>query len=320
SGNIGFPFVTAAKRSRANQELVCEVSSFQLEYTDTFRPAVALVTNVAPDHLDWHESYRAYLAAKAKITANQTADDLLIVAAGDEGGSNIAESSKARIALFGLRPPDELRESAAAGMLAETVAGIDGDAVIVEQDGERSELMSVADIRVTGAHNLENVMAACLAGRERGVAPDAIAEAVSSFEGLPHRGRLVAEIKGVHYIDDSKATNPAAAIAACRGLERVILIAGGRAKGLDLTALNETRPSLKAVVVMGESARQMARVFDGVRCYSADWVEDAVDVAAGLAREGDTVLLSPGCSSLDQYQSYAERGDRFAARVKQLEH
>jgi len=158
------------------------------------------------------------------------------------------------------------------------------------------------------------------AALEWGVDPEVIGAAVAAFSPLPHRSTLIGEIDGVRYIDDSKATNPHATLSALRGLERVVLIAGGRAKGLDLSALAEQADRLVGVVAMGEAAGELEGLFSGrVRFATAPWIEEAVETAADWAGPGDTVLLSPACSSLDQYASYAERGDRFAAAVGRLE-
>jgi UDP-N-acetylmuramoylalanine--D-glutamate ligase len=147
-----------------------------------------------------------------------------------------------------------------------------------------------------------------------------IGAAVAAFSPLAHRSTLIGEIDGVRYIDDSKATNPHATLSALRGLERVVLIAGGRAKGLDLSALAEHAHRLVGVVAMGEASDELEGLFaERVRFATATWIEEAVETAAGWAAPGDTVLLSPACSSLDQYASYAERGDRFAAAVRRLE-
>jgi UDP-N-acetylmuramoylalanine--D-glutamate ligase len=192
--------------------------------------------------------------------------------------------------------------------------------VVAEGSAGQASIVEVAKIRLAGPHNLENVLAASLAALEWGVDPEVIGAAVAAFSPLPHRSTLIGEIDGVRYIDDSKATNPHATLSALQGLERVVLIAGGRAKGLDLSALAEHAHRLVGVVAMGEATDELEGLFAGrVRFATATWVEEAVETAAGWAAPGDTVLLSPACSSLDQYASYAERGDRFAAAVARLE-
>ncbi|MDQ4149222.1 MAG: UDP-N-acetylmuramoyl-L-alanine--D-glutamate ligase [Actinomycetota bacterium] len=317
-GNIGFPLVRAATTLPPETTLVCEVSSFQLAFIETFRPGVAIVLNVADDHYDWHEGYDDYLRAKGRITENQTEDDLLVVAVDDPGCLRIAESSRATLAGFGLGPPADLRKQAEErlGRPLGPVAGAASGRIVIDSGGQPSEVAEVREIRMRGAHNVENVLAALLAARWCGVSDAAFTRVARSFDNLPHRMSVVAEIDGVTYIDDSKATNPHATLKAMTGLDRVVWIAGGRAKGLDLSALRSIKPQLSGMVVMGEAASDLEKLFDDVPREKADSVEDAVAVAARMARPGDTVLLSPACSSLDQYVDYAERGRRFAEAVR----
>lgn len=320
AGNIGFPLVKAARSSPRGTRLVVEVSSFQLAFIDSFTPSVAIVLNVADDHYDWHLGYEDYLDAKARVTENQSRDDLLVVAVEDTGCLEIADRSVARIAAFGPGKPDAVRSQLESriGRRAEKVAGTRDGRLVVQSDGGELELMNLADIRLNGHHNVENVQAACLAALDCGASPQSIAATVGALENLPHRTCLVAEINGVRFIDDSKATNPHATLKAMEGLDNVVLIAGGRAKGLDLSPLAAVRPALKGLVVMGEAAPRLEELFQGVPSQHAAIIEDAVLMAAGLAARGDTVLLSPACSSLDQYSDYAERGRRFADAVRSL--
>ena len=320
AGNIGRPLVEAARSAPSGSALVCEVSSFQLAFIDTFRPQIAVVLNVGDDHYDWHSGYEDYVAAKARITENQRAGDLLIVRAGEPGCMAIAAGSTAEVAAFGVSPPDEVRAAVQLGLGrgVSTAAGVVGDRIVIASSGAETELMNLRDIRLHGLHNVENVLAGALAAVRFGVAPEVAAEAVSTFSSLPHRTELVAEKDGVRYVDDSKATNPHATLRALSGLDQVVLIAGGRAKGLDLTVLSAVASSLTGVVVMGEAADELKRVFAGIRQAEATDVEEAVALAAGMAAPGSTVLLSPACSSLDQYASYAERGDRFRRAVEAL--
>lgn len=334
AGNIGFPMVDAVTQlgpaPGPRAVLVCEVSSFQLAFCHTFQPAVAVVLNVADDHYDWHHGYEDYLAAKARITACQGPGDLLIVNAADAGSTRIARGSHATLGVFGLAPPAEVA-AADLGRPPAWVAGVEAGAVVVDGPEGRQRVIDVGQIRLSGPHNLENVLAACLAalacgsswdwskGRQWELGVAAVRGAVASFTPLPHRSTLIGEIHGVRYVDDSKATNPHATLRALQGLERVVLIAGGRAKGLDLAPLAGEAHRLAGVIAMGEATQELAELFQGtVRFTAAAWVEDAVAIAAGWAEAGDTVLLSPACASLDQYSSYAERGTRFAAAVAAL--
>lgn len=319
-GNIGVPLVTAARESEGGEFLVAEVSSFQLAFIDEFRPAAAVVLNVADDHYDWHTGYPDYLAAKARITENQRADDRLVVRVDDPGCIAIAAGSRAEIAGFGLDTPSEIwaRLSLSLGRAPSLVMGVEDERMIVFDGSEKQTLTNLRDIRMEGLHNLENVMAAALAAMKFGVEPAAIASVVAGFGNLPHRSELVASKDGVRFIDDSKATNPHATLRALDGLSNVILVAGGRAKGLDLSPLAGVAHQVSGVVVMGEAAAELEQVFEGVPCARALDVEEAVELAVAMARPGDTVLLSPACSSLDQYADYAERGNRFKRAVLAL--
>jgi len=319
-GNIGEPFVTAARASAEEDFLVAEVSSFQLAFIERFRPAVAVVLNVAADHYDWHNGYEEYLAAKARITENQTSSDRLVIRVDDPGCLAIAAGSKAEVAGFGLDAPEEVwaRLKLALGRAPALVAGVSGDRVEAFDGIRSTALTNLSDIRMEGLHNLENVMAAALAAGKVGVQPQAIASVAARFGNLPHRMELVATVDGVRYVDDSKATNPHATLLAMRGTRNVVLVAGGRAKGLDLSPLAEVAGRLSGLVVMGEAAMELKKVFAGMDPAEAADVEEAVRLAAGIARPGDTVLLSPACSSLDQYSDYAERGSRFRRAVLTL--
>lgn len=317
AGNNWTPLVEVARSAPDGSIIVCEASSFQLALIEEFRPEIAVVTNVADDHYDWHGGYEEYLAAKARITQNQTANEVLIVKASDSGCMKIASGSDAQFRVFDPQPLAHLVEQAraATGRVPGGVGGVEGGRLFVEVGGVRTPLMRVENIRLRGLHNIDNVLAAALCAVERGVDSYAAAKAIEEFDGLPHRTSWVAELQGVTYIDDSKATNPHATLGALEGFSNVVLIAGGRAKGLDLSVLARAKSRLAGAVVMGEAASELEVIFAGIRVRRASDVEDAVEIAASMASPGDTVLLSPACSSLDQYSSYAERGERFAKAV-----
>jgi len=320
AGNIGVPFVEVVSHHTEGRTIVCEVSSFQLYFIDQFRPRVAVVLNVGDDHYDWHPGFDDYLAAKARITENQGDEDTLIVNAFDRACLQIAEGSKAKLSVFGSSEVEEIRS--AAGSLARTpavIAGCSAGRIELHDPDGLLDLMSISDIRLQGAHNLENVLAAAAVCSEYRVQASDFSRAVSSFHGLPHRMAFVREVGSIRYIDDSKATNPHAAMMALKDVHDVVLIAGGQDRGLDLSPLLEARDRLKGLVVMGGTAEKLEKLFAGmVPIESAASVEDAVALAAKLASPGDTVLLSPGCASWDQYSSYAERGDRFQRAVMAL--
>ncbi len=191
------------------------------------------------------------------------------------------------------------------------------DGVLVAPDG--AELARVSEMQRALPHDVTNALAASAAALEFGVSPDALRHALSTYATLPHRVALVGEASGVQWVDDSKATNPHAALHAVRAFPSVVLLAGGRNKGLDLSALAEGADHIRAVVAFGESAADIARAFEGARPVTrTSTMREAVDAAARLAQPGDVVLLSPACASFDAYESYAARGDDFAAEVRAL--
>lgn len=322
AGNIGLPFVEAVRHHTEGKTIVCEVSSAQLYFIEDFRPRVAVVLNVADDHYDWHGGFEDYLAAKSRITENQTESDVLVPNAFDEGCLRIASKSKARISAFGSSSTETIEQvvRASTSRAAELTCGVEDETVRLSwADGKTQDVLSLADIRLPGAHNLENILAATAAATEYGVNANALSRGVVSFEGLPHRMSFVREVNGVRYVDDSKATNPHATLRALEGLNRVVLIAGGDAKGLDLSSLLTAKDAIKNLVVMGAAADELEKLFAGqVPIRRAGDVEDAVAIARQVASAGDLVLLSPACASWDQYANYAERGNRFQKAVLSL--
>jgi UDP-N-acetylmuramoylalanine--D-glutamate ligase len=301
AGNIGLPLFDAVFSSA--EVLVVEVSSFQLALTEQFRPQVAVWLNLAPDHLDWHPSFEHYAASKAKVWANQGPTDVAVANAEDAAVMAAASSAPGRLVTFGLGTGDYRVEG-------ERLCGPGGEIIICAGDLPRSF-----------PHDRANALAATAAAVSAGADLEACRSVLVSFEGLPHRVEPVAELGGVRFYDDSKATTPASVLAALSGFESVVLIAGGRNKGLDLSVLGEGRRRLRAVVAMGEAADEIAAAFNGpagvpvIRAWS---MADAVKAAASAAEAGDAVLLSPGCTSFDWYSSYAERGEEFARLVREL--
>jgi UDP-N-acetylmuramoylalanine--D-glutamate ligase len=303
AGNIGRPLAEAVEGEA--DVLVVEVSSFQLALTSTFRPRVAVWLNIADDHLDAHGSFDAYVAAKARIWANQRGDDLAVVNADDPIVLAAANGAPARVTTFGLGADPTPDWHVAGGALR-------------RPDG--SELLDVDLLPRSLPHDVANALAAVAAADAAGASADGARLALTGFASLPHRVSLVVDAGGVRWYDDSKATNPHAALAAIRGFESVVLLAGGRNKGLDLGALTEARDRIRAVVAIGDSAPDVVRAFEGVGTpvQRADSMDAAVHLASRFARPGDAVLLSPGCASFDWYANYAERGDDFARAVHAL--
>ncbi|MFN2526647.1 MAG: UDP-N-acetylmuramoyl-L-alanine--D-glutamate ligase [Actinomycetota bacterium] len=303
AGNIGLPAVEAAVAAPSDAVLVLEVSSFQLATIQRFKPRLAVLLNVAEDHIDWHESVAAYGAAKERLVENQEEGDIFVFNLEDRFAAELAGKARS------LAVPFSARKAPANGI------GLSGDDVIWR--GRR--LFGVGEISLPGTAGLENTLAAAAAALEYGIEPFAVGQATKNFRPLPHRLDTIAEFAGVLYIDDSKATNPHAVLGAVSGLQDVVLIAGGRAKGMDLSVLAETVPPVRAVVALGESKDAIAEVFEPlVPVELSSTMDDAVRRAHRLAVSGGSVLLSPGCASLDMYENYARRGEEFARAVKSL--
>jgi UDP-N-acetylmuramoylalanine--D-glutamate ligase len=281
--------------------LVVEASSFRLQFIETFRRKVGVWLNLAPDHLDWHGSIEHYAAAKARIWENQSADDLAVANAEDPIVMRHVRKAHSRLETFGFRVGDWR---------------VDGNR-LTQPDGE--VLLETKELWRALPHDCTNILAASAAAVGGGATLDGVRDALRAFRGLPHRVSLVGDHDGVRWYDDSKATGPNAVHAAVRGFDSVVLIAGGRNKGLDLGELADDAERIRAVVAIGESAPLVEAAFDGKRPVAvATSMDEAVTLARGFAKRGDAVLLSPGCASFDWYTSYAERGDDFARAVREL--
>ncbi len=295
-GNIG-QAVTSAVGS-AIDVAVIEASSFQLRFIDRMHAHVAVVTNIAPDHLDWHGSFDNYFAAKARIVERQTDLDLLLYDEDDVGAGKLAAQTPGRaLAISGTR------------------VSRDG----IGPDTETGDLrlgpasLRLAALQVDDPAFLADVAMASIAAMEVGADPGPVAEVAAAFRPGEHRRQLVATHHGVSYVDDSKATNPHAAVAAIRAYPSVVLIAGGLAKGLDIRPL-AAEPNVKAIVAIGDSGPDLIEASAGRGVLAAS-MDEAVTVATEAARPGDTVLLAPGCASFDMFDSYAARGSAFSAAV-----
>jgi len=307
AGNVGRPVLDLV--GRALDVAVIEVSSFQLEATEAFRPKVAAVLNLTPDHLDRHGDLASYGAAKERIFAAQSGDDVAVLNFDDSRVAAMASRAPARVLPFGRMHPN-----AGAG------AWLEAGAVRLS-DGASSQTLSLDGLALEGRHNRENVVAALACVYALGSDPAAGLAALADFRGLPHRSEAVATLGGVRFVNDSKATNCGAALRSLESFEAPILwIAGGRGKGADFADLCDV--AAKQVVhafLVGEAAAEIERTLAGrVRCERADSIEDATRRAAACARPGDLVLLSPACASFDQARSFEERGERFRLAVRSL--
>jgi UDP-N-acetylmuramoylalanine--D-glutamate ligase len=291
-GNIGRPLSDVIGTDA--DVLVIEVSSFQLRFTDEFHPAAAVLLNVAPDHLDWHGSFDAYLAAKSRIHHRQGPGDLLVFDEDDPGAQRAVAGARADVL-------------AVSGVRRARGGGPEGDTLWIGDLAVDLEGMASRDPAY-----LVDLAAAGLLARHLGASREGVAAVVHDFAPEHHRREVVGTWGGITWVDDSKATNPHAAVAAIRAYPSVILIAGGRNKGLDVTA-PAREPAVRYVIGIGEAGAEI--VAGARRGAVAASMTEAVALAEDVAEVGDTVLLAPACASFDQFQSYAHRGDAFAAAV-----
>ena len=290
---------------------VIEVSSFQLETVETFRPRIAMVLNITPDHLDRHGDFKTYAAAKARITAFQTGEDFLVLNGEDKETQMVAAKTKAQIYWFSGRRP--IKQG----------AFVHGESILfVPRGGSKAEpVMPVAEISLVGAHNVENVLAAVCAARLAGVESATIRGAVRAFKAVEHRLEFVREVAGVRYYNDSKATNVDATMKAMEAFAGGIhLILGGKDKDSDYRVLAPlVRERVKTVITVGSAAEKIERQLDAVvKIESAETLARAVAFAHEMAVAGDTVLLAPACSSFDQFENYEQRGRVFKELVAAL--
>jgi UDP-N-acetylmuramoylalanine--D-glutamate ligase len=307
-GNIGTPAISLAERAKPETVIVLEVSSFQLETIQSFRPKVAVVLNVTPDHLDRHRTLENYVDAKARIFENQSDDDFAVLNADDPTCALMAERTKAQVFWFSRQK--EVKQGAWVR---------EGD-ILFRDGAQQREVMQVSEVPLRGAHNLENVLAAVCAAALMGCAPDKIREAVREFKAVEHRLEFVAAIRGVDYYNDSKATNVDATIKALESFPANIhLILGGKDKGSDYSVLNDLlRQRVKRVYTIGAAAAKIESQIKDVEVVHAETLENALRRANAVAEAGDVVLLAPACASFDQFKNYEERGRVFKEIVQSL--
>ncbi len=307
-GNIGTPAISLAEQAKRETVIVLEVSSFQLETIQTFRPKIAVVLNVTPDHLDRHRTLEVYVAAKERIFENQRGDDFAVLNEDDPTCVAMAERTRAQVFWFSRQK--EVKQGAWVR---------DGSILFRDERGQR-EIMEVAEIPLKGAHNLENVLAAVCASALMGCAPEKIRQAVRDFKAVEHRLEYVATIRGVDYYNDSKATNVDATIKALESFPANIhLILGGKDKGSDYSVLNDLlRQRVKRVYTIGAAAAKIESQIQGVEVVHAETLENALRKANAAAQPGDVVLLAPACASFDQFKSYEHRGKVFKEIVRGL--
>jgi len=308
-GNIGTPAISLVERATPETITVLEVSSFQLETIRTFRPKIAVVLNVTPDHLDRHRTLAAYTDAKARIFENQQAEDFAVLNADDSVCVGMASRTRAQVFWFSRKK--EVQQG----------AYVHNGRVWFRGAAGQRETMLVSEIPLKGAHNVENVLAAVCVGALLGCAPERMRKAVRDFQAVEHRLEYVATIRGVEYYNDSKATNVDATIKALESFPaNVHLILGGKDKGSDYSVLNDLlRRRVKRMYTIGAAAGKIeSQIKSAVEIVHAETLENAVKRAGAAAQPGDIVLLAPACASFDQFQNYEHRGRVFKEVVEQL--
>ena len=303
-GNTDTPFVAAVNDNENRYEVfVVEASSFGLDRVRQFRANAAAWLNLSHDHLDWHGNFHAYATAKSNIWKTQQAGDIAIAPHDDAAVRAWTKDISSQLMTFGLGK---------------------GDVHCTEREliahGER--IVAISELRRSRPHDQLNACAAAALALSMNASPQSVAEVLANFDGLAHRLQFIATVNGVRYFDDSKATTPHATLAGMAGFDQAVLIAGGRNKDLDLFELRRIAPMLAGVVLIGESAKILAQVFDGiVMTTAADSMDAAVKLAASMALSaGGDVVLSPACASFDWYRNYKDRGDDFKRAVHLLEH
>lgn len=308
-GNIGRPVTEAVLDAEVDTVLVAELSSFQLRFVTSLRVEVGVLLNLAEDHLDWHGDLTAYGQAKARLWEGQEPDDWAVTSREDARCRALRDQhARGRHADFSGTAP------------VERGVGLEGDRLVRRVGSQVASLIGLEELTSRAPHHVANVAAAATVASLAGASDAAIAAAAREYRAGRHRFETVAEIGGVTYVDDSKATNVHAAAAALAGVGDVVWIGGGRAKGVELSALAGALQHTRAAVLIGEAAEQLQQVCAGVGvpAVHAGSIEAAVAAAAARAVPGSTVLLAPACASFDQFRDYHERGERFAAAVRTL--
>ncbi len=308
-GNIGTPVISLVSQSSPDSLIVLEISSFQLETIQQFRPWIAAVLNITPDHLDRHRTFQAYLDAKARIFENQQAGDFTVLNADDPTCAALKNKVQGSLYWFS-------RKHA-----VENGAFLKDDQIIFRQNGQEQKVLSRGDIQLKGAHNLENALAAVAMSMIAGCAPEQVRQAVAEFRAVEHRLELVTTLNGVAFYNDSKATNVDATVKALESFPgKIHIILGGKDKGSDYTVLNPLlRERAKRAYLIGAAAEKIASQIQGsTPLVRSGTLERAVRQAFEAAGSGDVVLLAPACASFDQFENYEHRGRAFKELVLSL--
>jgi UDP-N-acetylmuramoylalanine--D-glutamate ligase len=311
-GNIGLPAVSKALAATPETMMITELSSFQLESIHAFKPHIAAVINITPDHLNRHKTMANYIAAKARVFENQTGDDFAVLNADDALVSALAQQIKSKIIYFSLER-----------VLDEGVF-IENDVFVVAINGIRTKIADVSDLMIPGRHNRQNALVAIAIAFLSGIAPDVIRETLKTFKGVEHRIAYVSTVNDRVFYNDSKGTNPDSTLCAIAAMTRpAVMIAGGMDKGSSFDLLAEAFDGrIKALVLLGETREKIKAAAEHAgfeNCYIVENMEEAVEKAYALSAPGDAVLLSPACASWDMYPNFEARGLHFKACVKSIE-
>lgn len=310
-GNIGNPLISEINNYTKNDIIIAETSSFQLETVQLFKPKIAIILNITPDHLDRHKSMEEYVRCKANIFKAQTESDFLILNYDDLQVRKLAQDAKSKVIFF------------SRNIKLENGIYVEKEVIYERLETTPNSICKTSDIKIKGDHNLENSLAAIAAALIMGIEKDQIAKTLKSFPGVHHRLEPVADINGVGYVNDSKGTNTDASIKALEAFkEPIILIAGGRNKGSDFAELaKKIKSTVKELVLVGEAKEDIKNAVINVdfnNYHIVDTFKEAVEKSSSLANEGDIVLLSPACASWDMFTSFEERGDCFKELVMSL--
>ncbi len=310
-GNIGHPFSAAVRKYKKCSFFILEVSSFQLERIKNFHPKIAILLNVSPDHLDWHQSFSSYKRAKSRLFLNQKVNDDAILNQDDDYISSFLPKIKAKKFFFSYKK-----------VLKKGVF-VKSDWIVSDLSGKQERIFNLERAVLPGQHNCENYLAAAAAALIVGISPEAIGGVFKEFSPLPHRTEFVRRLKGVNYIDDSKATNLDATKAALQTFPagKIILILGGRDKGCSFHRLSApVKKRVKQIILLGEAARRIEEELSRCRVpmRKVSSLKEAVRMAKASGERGDFVLLSPACSSFDMFADYRERGNVFKRAVQNL--
>jgi len=308
-GNIGTPLISYVDGPQHDDYVVVEVSSFQLQWTRDFRPDVAVLLNVTCDHVDYHGTFADYRRAKERIFANQAGQDLAILNADEDDAETLSNRLAAKVACF-----------SSSRRLPQGIF-LDGRQIVYRSLTGKTETYPLDMMKIPGVHNIENVMAAVVATRWVGCAPEDIIRAVGDFHGIAHRIEYAGEKHGVAFYDDSKATNVGAVLRALETFSRpVVLLMGGRDKEGDFEALSDMiRQRVKTLILFGEARERIKTLLGGmVKTDQAATMREAMPMALRYAEAGDVILLAPGCASFDEFRNYKERGDVFKQWIGSL--